>query len=293
MLEEELLGTLQSLCEKGACYFSPSSVDFSDRLPEDAYVDPHYQPHRHWSHAEAIRLIHGEMALYVNGVWSRLADDRMRIFQLGTEHSEHYLRPDVPYTLQWLLILPGCIRIHWTGYSPNGGYHRHQRKSINLGSPVSANLWRCASENSPFRPRLHYLLMESLDSTLKNRNLGIDTENYRTNVLGEIKDYIDEYYWKQLSISDLGAMTHFSPPYLNRLFRERFHVSLHDYMSQMRMERAAEMLRGDPDSPVGKIAAAVGIQDQRYFSRCFRRAFGMTPGDYRAANNAALSDPSK
>lgn len=299
-MQEELMRTLRSLCEDGACYLSPSDVDFNEPLPAEEYTHPYYQPQRHWSHVEMIRLVHGEMALHVNGVWSRLADGKMRIFLQGTVHTEHYLRPDVPYTLLWLTIVPRGIDIHYTVYTPESGYYRSDRGGglvrtrtvgdekrhgrVRIGSPVSANLWRCASEASPFRPRFHYQLMECLDSSLRNRNFAIDSDNNRTSVLQEIKEYLNEYYYKQLSINDLGAMTQFSPPYLNRLFRERYQLSLHDYLSQLRMSHAKLMLKDDPAMPIGKVAEAVGIPDQRYFSRCFRKEFGMTPGEYREQN---------
>ena len=179
----------------------------------------------------------------------------------------------------------------YTDYIPNdgGGLVRtvtsgddKRRGRVRIGSPVSANLWRCATEASPFRPRFHYQLMECLDTSLRNRNFAIDSDNNRTSVLQEIKEYLNEYYYQQLSINDLGAMTQFSPPYLNRLFRERYQMSLHDYLSQLRLSHAKFLLKKDPNMPVGKVAEAVGIPDQRYFSRCFRKEFGITPGEYRA-----------
>ena len=288
MLEDELLKILRSLSDEGACYYSASDVDFPDVLPGSDFRTPYYPVQRHWSHVEMIRLIHGEMALHVNGQWLHLKDSRLRVFLHGTAHTEHYFSPDRPYTLLWLTIVSGGINLHRTGYTPAGGYYQ-SRERERISSPVAPNLWRCASESSPFRPRFHYLLMESIDHTLRNRNFGIDGADYRKNVLGEIKEFLDEYYWKQLSISDLGAMTHFSPPYLNRMFKKRYDISLHDYLAQLRMEHAAGMLRDELSVPVGKIAAAVGIADQRYFSRCFRNRYGLTPGEYREAHSKKAS----
>ena len=53
-------------------------------------------------------------------------------------------------------------------------------------------------------------------------------------------------------------------------------------LAKLRMGRSAQLLRGNLALPIGKVAASVGIPDQRYFSRCFRRVFGVTPGEYRA-----------
>ena len=304
MLEEELTRALRSLYENGAVYYSPSDVDFEDPLPEEEYTSPYYSPHRHWSHVEMIRLVHGEMALHVNGVWNRLADGKIRVFLQGTMHTEHYLRKDLPYTLLWMTVVPRGIDVHYTCYTPEGGYRPERsggpvriaasapgtrRPRVRLSSPGAANLWRCASEAQPSRARFHYLLMESLDSALHSKCFAVDNDNRRIGVLQEIKEYLDEYYYKDLSIKDLGAMTQFSAPYLNRLFRDRYQLSLHDYLSQLRLSRASAMLKEEPGLSVGRIASAVGFPDQRYFSRCFHKEFGMTPGEYRAKNSETIS----
>ena len=225
------------------------------------------------------------MALNVNGSWQLLADGRLQVFLPGPLHTEHCLRPEVGYELMWLTIVSGGINIHRTGYIPGRGYFQ-SREHLRITSPAAEDLWRCATESSPSRPRLHYLLMEILDHTLRHRDLGIDATNYRADVLEEIKSYLEENYWKQLSLADLGAMTNLSPPYLNRLFRDRYGMSLHDYLAKLRMGRSAQLLRGNLSLPIGKVAASVGIPDQRYFSRCFRSVFGVTPGEYRAGKLA-------
>ena len=281
MLEEELNGILRSLCAEGACYLAPADGGSADALPPGGFERPYYPAHCHWTHVEMIRLLRGKLALNVNGSWQLLADGRLRVFLPGTLHTEHCLRPEVGYELMWLTIVSGGINIHRTGYIPGRGYFQ-SREHLRITSPAAEDLWRCATESSPSRPRLHYLLMEILDHTLRHRDLGIDATNYRADVLEEIKSYLEENYWKQLSLADLGAMTNLSPPYLNRLFRDRYGMSLHDYLSKLRMGRSAKLLRENLSLPIGKVAASVGIADQRYFSRCFRRVFGVTPGEFRA-----------
>ena len=281
MLEAELGGILRSLCTDGACYLTPADGEFSETLPPGGFGRPYYPPHRHWSHVEMIRLLRGELALHVNGVWMPLRDGKLRVFLPGTLHTEHFLRPEAGYEMMWLTIVSGGINIHRTGYAPERGYFR-SREHLRITAPDAEDLWRCATGSSPELPRLHYLLMECLDHTLRHFDLGIDATNYRANVLEEIKSYLDGNYWKPLLLADLGAMTHLSPPYLNRLFRERYGLSLHDYLAKLRMERAAKLLRENLTLPVGKVAASAGIADQRYFSRVFRRVYGVTPGEYRA-----------
>ena len=53
------------------------------------------------------------------------------------------------------------------------------------------------------------------------------------------------------------------------------------YLTRRRLELATSLLRRD-NFLVGEVGAKAGWLDSNYFSRCFRKHFGMTPSRYRA-----------
>lgn len=53
------------------------------------------------------------------------------------------------------------------------------------------------------------------------------------------------------------------------------------YVTQLRMEKAMNLLRNDPDSLIGDIADQCGFQDVAYFSRVFKQHYGMAPSQVR------------
>jgi signal transduction histidine kinase/DNA-binding response OmpR family regulator/ligand-binding sensor domain-containing protein len=53
-----------------------------------------------------------------------------------------------------------------------------------------------------------------------------------------------------------------------------------EFVREMRIERAADYIRNSSYT-VSEISYRVGIEDPRYFSRCFKLKFGMTPSEYR------------
>lgn len=55
----------------------------------------------------------------------------------------------------------------------------------------------------------------------------------------------------------------------------------------MRVKRAAQLIESG-DYNMTQIAYMVGINDPRYFSKCFKQCFGMTPTEYK--ENAKISD---
>ncbi|QDU64464.1 Regulatory protein SoxS [Planctomycetes bacterium Pan216] len=72
-----------------------------------------------------------------------------------------------------------------------------------------------------------------------------------------------------------------SPGHLARRFRDEQGLSFTDYVMELRLQRAAELLRETAD-PIRMIAAHVGYQDPSRFSAHFRRRFGRAPRNFRA-----------
>ncbi|MGJ3243421.1 MAG: helix-turn-helix transcriptional regulator [Opitutales bacterium] len=67
---------------------------------------------------------------------------------------------------------------------------------------------------------------------------------------------------------------------LRRIFRAVTGASPAQFQQQLRLQRAADLLRGTVQ-PIEVIAAQVGYPDSYYFNRLFRRRFGLPPGRYR------------
>ena len=68
--------------------------------------------------------------------------------------------------------------------------------------------------------------------------------------------------------------------YLRRLFRQEYAMAPHEYLTKLRLEHAAHLLRYESVS-VSEAAYRSGFYDPLYFSRLFRRHFGVTPSAWR------------
>ena len=69
---------------------------------------------------------------------------------------------------------------------------------------------------------------------------------------------------------------------LQRAFAEAGETSFRTYLQRVRMERAAELLRGSP-APVNQVATAVGYRQPAQFAKAFRRHHGAPPSTFRGA----------
>lgn len=96
-----------------------------------------------------------------------------------------------------------------------------------------------------------------------------------------VREYLDAYSHENPSLADLAALCGLSPHYLNRLFQREVGLPPHAYLVQRRLLRARQLMRAGL-SPADA-ALAAGFSDQSHLHRHFKRAVGLTPGQYRSA----------
>ena len=98
--------------------------------------------------------------------------------------------------------------------------------------------------------------------------------------INEVCKYVYENYSKITSISELAQLCHLSESRFSHLFSETMKISPKNYLLRARIEAAKEML-ANTDYSIGQISESVGLHDQNYFSRTFKRLTSITPTEYR------------
>jgi AraC-like DNA-binding protein len=96
------------------------------------------------------------------------------------------------------------------------------------------------------------------------------------------KDLIDARYRDALDVPALARVAHLSPAHFSREFNRAFGETPHRYLLTRRMERAASLLR-TTDRSITDICFTVGLQSVGSFTTSFRKTYGRTPTEYRAA----------
>ena len=75
-----------------------------------------------------------------------------------------------------------------------------------------------------------------------------------------------------------------SQTHLFRKLKELTNMSPTHFIRATRLHVAARILTEHPDIRIGELAFMVGFSDARYFGNCFKKEFGVTPGEYKAKN---------
>ncbi len=160
---------------------------------------------------------------------------------------------------------------------------------VNLLLEVTRN---CISayENSIFINSMSNLLeFEEEDEFLKFlesfiRNLINKMEELKSEkrhfIVDKIIQYIDENYNLQLTVEDLSTKFSLSEFYFSRLFKEYKDVSFVDYLTEVRIKKAIEIMQNDNIS-IKEVSYMVGYNDPNYFSRVFKKVTGLSPSEYR------------
>jgi AraC family transcriptional regulator, arabinose operon regulatory protein len=96
----------------------------------------------------------------------------------------------------------------------------------------------------------------------------------------DVKRRIESHFHESLRLSDLAEIACMSVPYFCAGFKRYFGFSAIEYVVLLRMQHAAYLL-GDVNMNVTAVAEAVGYRDIYYFSRLFKRHYGLSPRYYR------------
>ncbi len=100
------------------------------------------------------------------------------------------------------------------------------------------------------------------------------------NVIHRCIQYIGTHYKERITLEETAQRVYLSPPYLSRIFREETGMSFNEYLNQVRVNQAKELLQNRSLS-VMDVAYLVGYEDQSYFTKVFKRSTGLLPRAYR------------
>ncbi|MDL2233496.1 response regulator [Ruminococcaceae bacterium OttesenSCG-928-L11] len=111
--------------------------------------------------------------------------------------------------------------------------------------------------------------------------LATETGGSQQDICEKIEQYLQTHFAESLSMESLSRHFGFHFAHLSRLFKRYSGVTPLQYLTTLRIDRAAEMLRLNPEMDIRIVGQAVGYDDAHYFSRVFKNAFGMGPARYR------------
>ena len=95
----------------------------------------------------------------------------------------------------------------------------------------------------------------------------------------EVQSFLNEHYQEPLTGDDLAERFDMNFDYLNRLFRRNIGKTLFQYLRDIRIAHAKELLT-TTSMRIMEVSNCVGFADESYFSKVFKKQTGISPADY-------------
>lgn len=104
-------------------------------------------------------------------------------------------------------------------------------------------------------------------------------EGRQQKLVAEMRQFIDEKYNKQLSLTGLSQKFNLNSYYISKLFKEYTNQSFIEYLTYVRVSKAVQLIAENRYS-FKEIADMVGYNDPSYFSKVFKKITGKSPREY-------------
>ncbi len=104
-----------------------------------------------------------------------------------------------------------------------------------------------------------------------------------------VREFVKESYARGITLEETAARFFVTKEYLSKVFKLKFGEGFTEYVTKLRMERALRLM-SEYDIAIKDIGPAVGYFDTAHFYRVFKKHFGFTPGQMRAACNTGTHE---
>lgn len=115
------------------------------------------------------------------------------------------------------------------------------------------------------------------------------TIRYRTRLFEEVCELVELEYREDLQLDDIARRIASSRRQLQRAFSEVGRTTFREYLTRVRMEKAADLLT-EGRYTVREVAHRVGYRQPAQFAKAFRRIHGVAPSEYRAAAESRTAE---
>lgn len=121
----------------------------------------------------------------------------------------------------------------------------------------------------------------SLDMLNKLHDISSEQETTsKSHIIKQVQEMVTADSGHDLSVKTIADRVFLHPVYLSKIYKSETGEGLGDYIIRKRMERALYLLK-HTNKKIYEITAELGYQNPQYFSKMFRKHYGMTPNEYR------------
>ncbi len=180
-----------------------------------------------------------------------------------------------------------ALRIHRLILAAAGPVLKLQQATIDHLADCSLRLVKGATTPASASAIAYEAAMALYDDVFGSHAFAADRS-----VMQVVIDHINTNLDKPLPVEELAKVSGLSRAHFSRVFAESEGVPPAEFVLQQRMQRAAKLLTKAAFIPVKEVAIMSGFDDANYFSKVFRRIYGINPTEFRTTGMyAAVRSP--
>ena len=242
---------------------------------------------------EIAYILSGKGQYLIDGVTYDVKQGDLLVCNPGVMHQSIITNPSDP-TLEFVA---GITDLHFLNMEPNS-LTLPNGPVLSLSNEVKREISRCCyeiiDENMAPQSGRYYLVQAQMMKILillyravaekpRDEVVGVPFESYsKSYVVQKIIQYLKSNYSQHISLDGIAQNMYLSPVYISKIFKEKTGDSPINYLIQIRLTKAKEMLEENRGS-IRTIAAQVGYDDVYHFSKLFKKYYGVSPLYYRKA----------
>lgn len=119
-----------------------------------------------------------------------------------------------------------------------------------------------------------------LEQNINSITQYINGENNADDVIYQITSFVEQYYFKKITLEQMAKRYNYNYQYLSTYFANKMKLTFNEYLNTIRINKSKELLANSTLS-YQEIAQQVGYADQSYFSKTFKKYTGTTPAKYK------------
>jgi two-component system, response regulator YesN len=99
-------------------------------------------------------------------------------------------------------------------------------------------------------------------------------------IIEKANRYMEQNFTREISLEEVAREVNLSPYYFSRFYKEEAGINFSDRLTEIRMDKAKELLRKDEYS-IKDVCYMTGYMEPNYFSKIFKKVTGVTPTEYK------------
>lgn len=270
-------------------------VDYDENLPVKVKVFlaklNNFPPHWH-DELEIVHVLEGKVKVIISENTYFLQKSEMAVISFKEIHQIQSVEGEC--LLQIIQFNPKFMEYHFPNLSRIRFQENLQSLSKERNSGIILNLKKLISEliNSLVDKKRGYeyevisltyklfgLLISNLPYTLNSED-ELEENNVVFQRLSKIFEYIEKNYMNEINIDTLVEVLHLNRYYLAHFFKKHTGLSIGQYITNIRMNKATELLAKSEES-ITNIILLCGFKNVKYFYKIFKDVYNCSPLEYK------------